>query len=72
MAISTTAAGLLLFAGKEVVKLDRISKAIAWIEKPHINSVLRPKRSTVKVLTRTIKSCSTDWMPLMARAFASR
>jgi hypothetical protein len=46
-----------------------MSRARAWMAKPPMRRVRRPKRSTVKVLTRTMRSWRTDWIPLMARAW---
>lgn len=40
-----------------------------WMLNPAMSKLLRPNRSTVKVLTRTMTSCSAAWMPLMARAW---
>ena len=60
IAISMIAAALFVLLGKLVVKADNMSSAEDWIANPKINKVLRPNRSTVNVLTRTIRSCKTD------------
>lgn len=52
-----------------MVSEERIRRARDWIVNPAIKRGLRPKRSTVKVLTRTITSWRAAWMPFMARAW---
>jgi hypothetical protein len=60
IAIPTTAASLFVLFGDKVFNEGIITKAKLWIGNLTIKRDFRPNRSTVNVLTSTIRSYRTD------------